>query len=151
MRKIYTIGETVYDIIFKNGKPVSAVPGGAMLNCSVTLGRLGSPVFFISEFGTDPVGKQIEKFLAGNNVSTEYVYQYPGYKSTIALAFLNERNEASYSFYQDYPKERLRIDLPDIEEDDIFLFGSFYALNQQIRKNLIEMLNLAKKRKAMVI
>ena len=151
MRNIYTIGETVYDIIFKNGKPVSAVPGGAMLNSSVTLGRLGSTVFFISEFGTDPVGKQIEKFLTGNNVSTEYVYRYPGYKSTIALAFLNERNEASYSFYQDYPKERLRIDLPDIEEDDIFLFGSFYALNQQIRKNLIEMLNLAKKRKAIVI
>lgn len=60
-------------------------------------------------------------------------------------------NEASYSFYQDYPKERLRIDLPDIEEDDIFLFGSFYTLNQQIRKNLIEMLNLAKRREAIVI
>ena len=28
MRKIFGIGETIYDILFKGGKPVAAVPGG---------------------------------------------------------------------------------------------------------------------------
>ncbi len=47
MRKIYGIGETVFDIIFKNGQPQAAKPGGAMLNSSVSLGRIGLPVSFI--------------------------------------------------------------------------------------------------------
>ncbi|MGG6546355.1 UNVERIFIED_CONTAM: carbohydrate kinase, partial [Prevotella sp. 15_C9] len=29
MRKVIGIGETVLDIIFKNGKPIEAVPGGS--------------------------------------------------------------------------------------------------------------------------
>ena len=28
MRKIFGIGETVYDILFRKGKPIAAVPGG---------------------------------------------------------------------------------------------------------------------------
>jgi len=101
MRKIYTIGETVYDIIFKNGKPVSAVPGGAMLNSSVTLGRLGFPVFFISEFGTDPVGKQIEKFLAGTTLATEVCLSYDNYISKEFAGRLLSGNSSTSS----YPKE----------------------------------------------
>ena len=41
MRKIYTIGETVLDIIFKNGQPVASKAGGSMLNTAVSLGRRG--------------------------------------------------------------------------------------------------------------
>ncbi len=41
MRKIYGIGETVFDIIFKNGQPQAAKAGGAMLNSTVSLGRIG--------------------------------------------------------------------------------------------------------------
>ena len=32
MRKVIGIGETVLDIIFKNGKPIEAVPGGSSFN-----------------------------------------------------------------------------------------------------------------------
>ena len=32
MRKVIGIGETVLDIIFKNGKPIEAVPGGSSLD-----------------------------------------------------------------------------------------------------------------------
>ena len=46
MRKIYAIGETVFDIIFKNGQPQAAKPGGAMLNSAVSLGRMGLPAIF---------------------------------------------------------------------------------------------------------
>ena len=41
-RNIYTIGETLFDIIFKNGQPQAGKAGGAMLNSSVSLGRIGS-------------------------------------------------------------------------------------------------------------
>ena len=78
MRNIYTIGETVLDILFKNQLPVTAKAGGACLNSAVTLGRLNLPVYFIGEYGMDEVGNIIDTFLKENHVSTQYVYRYYG-------------------------------------------------------------------------
>jgi fructokinase len=144
MRSIYGVGETVLDIIFKNGQPVAAKAGGSVLNAFVTLGRLGIDVQFISEYGTEPVGDLIDSFLKENNVSTQYVTRYTNGKSTLALAFLDEHNNASYSFYKDYPETRLSTLPKELRKDDILLFGSLYAINKEVRKPLVTILNRAK-------
>ena len=41
MGRVIGIGETVLDILFKNGQPVKAVPGGSVYNSIITLGRMG--------------------------------------------------------------------------------------------------------------
>jgi len=151
MRKIFTIGETVLDILFKNKLPVTAKAGGACLNSAVTLGRLNLPVFFLGEYGMDEVGNIIDEFLKDNHVSTEYVYRYYDGKSTLALAFLNENNDASYDFYKIYPEKRLAVEFPEIEQDDIVLFGSIYAVTIEVRKKLMEFIRQANKKKAIVI
>jgi fructokinase len=151
VRNIYTIGETVLDILFRNHEPFTAKAGGACLNTAVTLGRLGHDVQFISEYGLDEVGNFIEHFLNDNNVQTDYVYRYINGKSALALAFLNENNDASYDFYKIYPEERLNIKFPEIQQDDIVLFGSFYAITLEVRKKLLEFIKKAKKNKAIVI
>ncbi|MBN2348850.1 MAG: carbohydrate kinase [Bacteroidales bacterium] len=151
MRKIFTIGETVLDILFKNSQPIIAKAGGACLNSAVTLGRLNLPVYFIGEYGLDEVGNFIDNFLRENKVSTDYVYRYYDGKSSLALAFLNENNDASYDFYKIYPEKRLDIDFPDIQQDDIVLFGSIYAITIEVRKKLIEFIKQAKKNKAIII
>ena len=56
MRKVIGIGETVLDIIFKDGKPTEAVPGGSTFNGIVSLGRAGVDVTFLTETGDDRVG-----------------------------------------------------------------------------------------------
>lgn len=48
MRKIIGIGETIFDIIFRNNQPSHAVPGGSTFNTLISLGRLGVPATFIS-------------------------------------------------------------------------------------------------------
>ncbi len=68
MRKIYAIGETLFDIIFKESQPQAGKPGGAMLNSTVSLGRIGLPVSLISEYGDDDIGRIIDKFLKENGV-----------------------------------------------------------------------------------
>jgi fructokinase len=151
MRKIYTIGETVLDILFKNQLPFTAKAGGACLNSAVTLGRLNLPVHFIGEYGMDEVGNIIDAFLKQNHVSTQYVYRYYGGKSTLALAFLNENNDASYDFYKIYPEKRLDVKFPELKQDDIVLFGSFYAITLEVRKKLLEFIRMANKEKAIVI
>jgi len=151
MRKVYTIGETVLDILIKGNQPFTAKAGGACLNSAVTLGRLGVPVFFIGEYGLDEVGNFIDRFLKDNNVSTEYVYRYFDGKSALALAFLNEKNDANYDFYKIYPKKRLNIKFPELEQDDIVLFGSFYAITPEVRDILLKFIHNANKQKAIVM
>ncbi|MFO7655583.1 MAG: carbohydrate kinase [Bacteroidales bacterium] len=151
MRKIYAIGETVLDILFKNNMPFTAKAGGASLNSAVSLGRLGLPVYFIGEYGLDEVGNFIDNFLKENNVSTDYVYRYYDGKSALALAFLNENSDASYDFYKIYPEKRLNIKFPEIQPDDIVLFGSTYAVTPEVRPKLIELIQHAKRNKAIII
>jgi fructokinase len=151
MRKIYGIGETVLDIIFKNNQPQAAKAGGAMLNSCVSIGRIGLPVFFISEYAGDNVGKIIDSFLSDNGVGTSYVDHYKEGKTKLALAFLNERNDASYTFYQDYPEKRLSIDFPMIMKDDIILCGSIYSITSEIRKKFTDLITSANENGAIVI
>ena len=57
-RSVIGLGETVYDIIFKNNQPQKAVPGGSAFNAIISLGRtIGASVEkkaevkFITEVG----------------------------------------------------------------------------------------------------
>jgi len=117
----------------------------------VTLGRLNLLVYFLFEYGVDEVVNIIDEFLKDNHVSTQYVYRYYDGKSTLALAFLNENNDASYDFYKIYPEQRLAVEFPEISQDDIVLFGSIYAVTIEVRKKLIEFIRQANKKKAIVI
>lgn len=151
MQRVYTIGETVYDIIFKNNQPIKAVAGGAMLNTSVSLGRLDVPVFLISEYGKDMIGDYINSFLIDNGVGIKYISRFTGGQSALAVAFLDDNNEASYEFYKNYPDERLIQKLPDVEKNDIVLFGSFYSLQKAVHKKIIEFVKEASERGAVII
>ena len=150
MRKVIGIGETVLDIIFKNGKPTEAVPGGSTFNAIVSLGRAGVPCTFFSEAGNDRVGEYIISFLRDNGVNADNVNVYPDSKSPVSLAFLNERNEADYVFYRDTPHEHLDFEYPDIQPDDIVLFGSFYAVNPVVRPQVQGLLEYAKSHGAII-
>jgi fructokinase len=134
MRKIYGIGETVLDIILKDGQPRAAKAGGSVLNSVVSMGRMGLPVSFISEYGSDNVGELIDKFLKENGVDSSSVHRFSDGSTSLALAFLNEKNDASYTFYKDFPEKRLDIKFPEIKKDDIVQCGSFYAIWPEIRE-----------------
>jgi len=151
MRQVYTIGETVFDIIFRDGQPVAARPGGAMLNTSVSLGRAGIPVHFISETGMDNVGDLVHHFLEENGVSTSFLLRYPGSKTALALAFLNSNRDADYAFYKDFPRERLEMDFPVVKEGDMVLFGSFFAVTPEVREKLIRFIRLARESRALIL
>ncbi len=150
MRKVIGIGETVLDIIFKNDQPIGAVPGGSVFNGIISLGRSGVPASFISETGNDRVGKTIVKFLEENHVNGDNMFVYPESKSPISLAFLNEQNDAEYIFYKDHPHDQLEFVYPDIQADDIVMFGSYYAVNPVIRPQVAAFLDYAKNKGAIL-
>lgn len=122
-----------------------------MLNTAVSLGRAGIRVEFISDIAADQSGDMIVRFLQENHVGTTHLNRYADGKTTVALAFLNERSEASYSFYSDLPGERLKGKLPVPGNDDIVLFGSFFSLADGIHEKLVTLLTKARKNEALVM
>lgn len=144
MRKVIGIGETVLDIIFKNDQPIGAVPGGSVFNGIISLGRAGINTTFISETGNDRVGENIIKFLKDNHVNADSINVYSTSKSPISLAFLDENNDAEYLFYKDHPHDQLDFVYPDVQKDDIVMFGSYYAVNPVIRPQVSAFLEYAR-------
>lgn len=150
MRKVIGIGETMLDIIFKNGKPIEAVPGGSTFNGIVSLGRAGVKTVFVSETGNDRVGEYVRDFLRDNNVDTSAINVFQETKSPVSLAFLDKDNNANYIFYRDQKHDHMDFAYPDIQKDDIVVFGSFYAVNPALRPQVSGLLEYARQRGAII-
>ena len=116
----------------------------------ITLGRLGVQPYFISEVGNDAVGKSIMEFMKENGLDTKSVDMFSDGQTALSLAFLNENNDAQYTFYTNYPDTRLNVVWPRIDPDDLFLLGSFYALNPDIRPKIVEFLEYARERESII-
>lgn len=150
MRKAIGIGETVLDIIFKNNQPIQAVPGGSAFNSAISLGRAGVPTMFISEAGNDRLGRQVIDYLEQNGVDASRVCVFPESKSPLSLAFLDDQNNAEYLFYKDHPHDKLDFAYPEINRDDVVLFGSFFAINPVVRPQVQGFLEYARRQGAIL-
>lgn len=157
MRKIFGIGETILDIIFRRNnhgewQPQKSVAGGSTFNSIVSLGRLGMDTALVTELGNDRVGQDIMAFMQQYNISTSYIDLYPKEegKTPVSLAYMDENNNAEYVFYHQFPENRLNVAMPLINEGDIVLFGSYFSVNRQLRNRIIEILEFAKTRKAII-
>jgi fructokinase len=146
--RIFTIGETTYDILFRDGRPVNSCSGGSAFNSSISLGRCGLPVSLISTFGNDPVGDLSYDFLLSNGVNCNLIKRFDG-QSRIALAFIDSENNAEYSFYQ--ASKDIFPEYPLPEKNDILLLGSSFAIRDNGREELLNFLQLAQKRGCITI
>ena len=105
-RTIIGIGETVLDIVFKNGQPQAAVPGGSVFNSMISLGRTvgkkspGTRLIMESQVGNDYVADLMTDFMGQNGISTEGIKRAKG-QSVVSLAMLDSNNNAHYEFYRD--------------------------------------------------
>lgn len=150
MRKIIGVGETILDIIFEQNQPKRAVPGGSTFNCMISLGRRALPVLFVSELGNDRVGRLIRDFMTENSLSSDYVDFFEEGSSPVSLAFLDEKQNAQYQFFKNFPKERLNISFPEINPGDILIFGSYFAVNPLLHDRISDLLQYAKAQKAII-
>ena len=146
--RIFTIGETTYDILFRNGNPVSACSGGSAYNSAISLGRCGLPVSLISTFGNDLVGDISMAFLMNNGVNCNLIKRFAG-QSRIALAFFDADNNADYSFYK--ASQDIFPEYPVPQKHDIILLGSSFAIRDNGREKLKEFLQQAQNEGCIII
>jgi len=137
------LGETVLDLVSEGGLAFHGVPGGSVLNASVSLGRMKTDVHLMSEWGDDKTADLIEHFLDNNGVKSDYCIRNPRHRTSLALAFLDKEKNASYSFYHDTPEILHNTRIPDFTKKDILLFGSFYAVKPERREFVVSVLRKA--------
>ena len=136
----------VLDIVFMDGKPQAAVPGGSVFNAMVSLGRTTSdvPVMMVSQIGEDKVSDIVLGFMKQNNVRPDWVKLVPKTQTTVSMAMLSSSGDASYEFFRD----RLAPDFeaPSIEfhQDDFVLFGSFFAVDDNTREQTRSLIRAAR-------
>ena len=150
VRKVVGVGETILDIIFQDGKPVAATPGGSSFNSIISVGRAGVPCTFVGYTGGDIVGKQTVDFLQANGVGTEHFQMRQDEKSCISLAFLNDKGDASYLFYKEPPHLTASWTLPEMNQGDVMFFSSYYAVCKGMRPLITKMLEQAEKSDSIV-
>ena len=137
--KIVGIGETVLDIVLRDGRAQAAVPGGSTFNAMISLGRtLGRrhpdiPLLMVTQTGDDAVSDLVLGFMERNGIRGDGVVRTPG-QSTLSLAMLNAHGNARYEFFRD--RDLPAFQAPDIPfgADDFVLFGSFFAISPETRE-----------------
>lgn len=151
MNKVIAIGQSALDIIHVDGKPIKSLTGGRIANMAASLGRVGVDVRFVSECANDCVGDLIVEFLNENNVVTASVDRFTEGKSEISLLFRDDAGNERYIEYEQYPEDRFDVLWPKIEENDILVFGSYISIEEKVRPHLLELLEYARDRKAVII
>ncbi|MDR2683366.1 MAG: carbohydrate kinase [Dysgonamonadaceae bacterium] len=149
-RKVIGIGETVLDILFQNGQPQRATPGGSVFNGIISLCRCGVPALFVGELGNDAVGQLIRSFMETNRLATDYIDFFDDGLSPLALAFPDENRNARYAFYKDFPETRVKVPFPEIRANDVLMFGSYFAVQPEVRTKVREWLQYARSQQALL-
>lgn len=150
--KVIAIGETVYDIIFGQDKaPKYGNAGGSAYNAIISVGRMGRcESRFIGEVGDDTVGHLIVDFLEENGVDATGVSIREGIKTSLSLAFLDEKCNAHYQFYKDHNSKGFDYIEPGAKRGDVMLFGSYFAINPRINVTFREIVSKAREEGAML-
>ena len=150
-RRVTATGEMALDIVFKDDTPVSAVPGGSALNTIVSLARAGISTAFVSATGDDYAGRRMLSFLEAEGVDVTSVKPARGMKSTVSLAVLDSRNNASYTFYRDSRPLPYDGHPQPMNEGDILMLSSFHAVSPATRHMTAPLLDEARRAGAMVV
>jgi fructokinase len=110
-------GEALIDMVPAAGGAspcLMPLPGGAIFNTAIALGRLGVPTGFLSGLSRDLFGVQLEQALGDSGVDASFAIR-SGRPTTLAFVRLNE-GQAQYTFYDENTAGRMIAvsDLPDI-------------------------------------
>nr|WP_042192511.1 carbohydrate kinase [Kibdelosporangium sp. MJ126-NF4]CEL19463.1 Fructokinase [Kibdelosporangium sp. MJ126-NF4]CTQ94739.1 Fructokinase (EC 2.7.1.4) [Kibdelosporangium sp. MJ126-NF4] len=114
---IVVAGEALVDLVpaksTLDGEPGALLPrlGGGPYNVAVTVGRLGTPVSFLSRISRDDFGDALVERLRVSNVDTSWLQRGPE-PTTLAVTSLGPDGGARYTFYAEGTADRL-FEVPD--------------------------------------
>lgn len=142
---ILVCGEALVDLVpVHEGPLLSPKLGGGPFNVAISIGRLGSPVAYLSRISRDSFGEQILASLRDAGVDISWV-QRGDEPTTLAMTTLAEDGSAEYSFYADGTADRLVADPGDLpDEISVLSFGTLSLLYEPGASMYAELLHRAR-------
>ena len=101
MTRGLVIGESLIDIVERDGRTDDEHVGGSPLNVAVGLARLGRDVDFLTRIGDDPHGRRIADYVNAAGVQLVSGSQVAGRTATARLS-VGEDGSADYAFDLDW-------------------------------------------------
>src|SRR4051794_25251025 len=92
---VVCFGEILWDVL-----PTDRKLGGAPMNVSYHLNRLGIKSSMISKIGNDALGEELMDFLMKMELSTQYLQIDTQHKTSEVLATVGESDEMIYEIVQ---------------------------------------------------
>ena len=88
---VICFGEILWDNL-----PTGRNPGGAPMNVTYHLNKLGVHCALVSAVGEDMAGKELLNFLESKDVPSEMIQVDPEHQTSEVIATMNEEHEVSY-------------------------------------------------------
>lgn len=134
-------GEILWDVL-----PDGPQPGGAPLNVTYHLEKLGVPAYLISRIGNDEDGTQLKQLMGQWGLRKDLLQTDATYHTGRVLARINEDKEVSYEII--FPVawdfiEVLQDTTAAVEAADYVVYGSLAARHEVSRKSLFRLLDQA--------
>ena len=152
MKKIICIGECALDLVFENGKPTGAMPGGRIAQAAAQLSRMSLPVTMASEASADPVGDMLVDYLMKAGVDCSSIDRFVQGHSPLCV-FTSEADGTAcrVTRYEAYGDGGFDIVWPRVDDETIVVFGGYYCLDSRMRERLVPFLTNCNERNAVMV
>ncbi|MBL7768156.1 MAG: carbohydrate kinase [Flavipsychrobacter sp.] len=135
---IVCFGEILWDVL-----PEQELPGGAPMNVTYHLNKLGKKATLISSIGDDDRGTALIKVFNEKGIDTSYVQTDPEHRTSLVLATPNEAGDMKYNIVEDVAWDYInRLPIHDdlISNARYFVYGSLATRNKYSRETLFSLL-----------
>lgn len=121
MKKVYTIGEVLVDMMMDKFPNYQAMFGGAPANVAMNVAKFGAPTYFLGNFGEDHLASFLRKTMKKRHINLDYATSQG--KTTLAFVSGDDFGERDFQFYSE---SDLAYDLPEnleLDDNSIVHFG----------------------------
>lgn len=142
--RMVSFGEMLWDLL-----PSGPQPGGAPMNITYHLGRLGVTSALISRVGNDERGDELLSVLRKKDILTDFVQHDPNAPTGIVHAAPDEHHEMHYEIVAPAAWDHIVADEPTkelVRNAAYFIFGSLSARHADSKATLFSLLGLAQKK-----
>ncbi|MEO6287943.1 MAG: carbohydrate kinase [Dyadobacter sp.] len=140
--EIVIFGEMLWDML-----PSGKQPGGAPMNVAIHLKNFGLDPAFISRVGNDDLGVELLDYLTGQGLSTQWIQTGQTHLTGIVKVNLTDKTEVTYKIVQPVAWDYIQVtpaNKKQVQEADVFVYGTLAVRSQQSKETLFELLHEAK-------
>lgn len=96
MKKIYSIGEVLVDMMMTDFPHYEAKFGGAPANVAMNLAKFQGKSYFLGNVGVDHLGQSLYQTMLRAGIDISYASQSGN--TTLAFVFWDEKGEVNFNF-----------------------------------------------------